>query len=231
MLALPPPPPPRGPLVGGKRRREDHPPPRSDRNDDPVPPPPATAEAGSLSMGLAGAKAGAPPSTPAKVRIVASHPDNEIATAMMEEEGGCLSATMVAAGDADGHGGRRPGRRRWQLKVVLPSSALPPSCNDGGLRGAQKPVAHCLNAIADAVVPARCTEVGTAASRARKTKAEAEAETTTGTTWTTQTARTTPVLEISCHQGGFNNQQGQEAVTEGSGVGPDGRMMMRQWLR
>jgi hypothetical protein len=32
---------------------------------------------------------------------------------------------------------------------------------------------------------------------------------------------------ISCCQGEFNNQQGREAATEGSGVGTDGRMIPR----
>ena len=35
-----------------------------------------------------------------------------------------------------------------------------------------------------------------------------------------------PAPAISCHQGGFNNQQEREVATEGSGVGTDGRMMM-----
>ena len=181
MLGPPPPPPPRGPLVGSKRRRGDcPPPPRSNRNDEPVPPPPAAAEPGSLSMGLAGAKAGVPPSSLAKVCIVASHPDDKIATAMMEDEGGVLSVMMVMADDASGRGGHCPSCRHWQLKVALPSSTLPPSC--GGLRGAQKPVVHCSNAVANAVVPARCTVAGAVTSRGRKTKAEAEVETMMGTT-------------------------------------------------
>ena len=196
--------------------------PRSDRNNDLVPPSPAAAEAGSLSTGLAGAKAGATPSSPAKVRIVASHPNGKIRTAMMEEEGGGLSTTMVAADDAGGRGGRRPRRRCWRLKVVLLSSAPPPSCNDGCFRGTQKPVAHRLNAIADAIAPARCTAAGAAASPVRKV----EAEIMTAMTRTTRTARTMPALAISCRQGGFNNQQGWEAATEGSGVGADGRTMM-----
>jgi hypothetical protein len=35
-----------------------------------------------------------------------------------------------------------------------------------------------------------------------------------------------PEPAISCHQGEFNNQQGREVATEGSGVGTDERMMM-----
>jgi len=169
----------------------------------------------------AGAEAGAPSSSPAEVHIVASHPDNEIATAMMEEKGGRSSATMVMADNDGGRGDRRPSRRRWQLEVVLPSSALPPSRDGGGLRGAQKPVARRANAVADAIAPARCTVAGAAASHGRKTRAEAET-----TTATTRTARTTPASAISRRQGGFNNQQGLEAATEGSGVGADGRTMM-----
>ena len=120
MLALPPlPPPPWGPLVGGKRRRGDRPPPRSDHNDNPVPLPPAAAEAGLILTGLAGAKAGARPSSPAEVRIVAAHHDDEIATAMMEEKGDGLSATMVVADDASGRGGRRPSRCHWRLVLCI----------------------------------------------------------------------------------------------------------------
>ena len=137
-------------------------------------------------MGLAGAEAGALPSSPAELCIVASHPNKGIAMAMMEEEGGGSSAMMVAADDDGGRGRRRLIRRRWRLEVVLPSSALPPSCNDGGLKGAQKPVARCVNAVANAVAPARCTAAGATASRGRKmkAKAKAEAETATTTTWT-----------------------------------------------
>ena len=116
--------------------------PRSNRNNDPVPPLPAAAEAGSISMGLAGAKPGALPSSPAKVLIVALHPNNKIATAMMEEEGGGSSAMMATADDDGGRGDHHPSRCRWRLDVVLPSSTLPPSCNDSGLRGAQKPIAR-----------------------------------------------------------------------------------------
>jgi hypothetical protein len=157
--------------------------------------------------GLAGAEAGAPPFSPAKVRIVMSHPNNKIAMAMVEEEGGGSSTMMVTADNDGGRGGRHPSCRRWRLEVVLPSSALLPSCNDGNLRGAQKPVAHRANAIANAVAPARCTMTGAAASCGRKTKAEAE--TMTATTRTTRMARTTLVLAISRRQGGFNNQQGR----------------------
>ncbi len=35
-----------------------------------------------------------------------------------------------------------------------------------------------------------------------------------------------PAPAISCRQGEFNNQQKEEAATEGSGVGTDGRTMM-----
>ncbi len=101
------------------------------------------------------------------------------------------------------------------------SSALLPSRDNGGLRGAQKPVERCANAVANVVPPVRC----------KKTKAEVEAETTTATTWMARTARTVPALAISRHQGGFINQQGQEVATEGSGVGADGRTMMQQWSR
>ena len=195
--------------------------PRSNCNNDPVPPPPTTAEAGSISTVLAGAKAGAPPSSPAEVRVVVSHPDNEIVMAMMEKKGGRLSATMVTADNDGGRGDHRPSRRRWRLKVILPSSALPPSRNDGRLRGTQKPVACCVNAVTNAITPERCTVAGATASHKRKTQAEAETTTTT-----TRTARTTPALAISRHQGGFNNQQGREVATEGSRVGTDGRTMM-----
>ena len=211
-----------------------HPPPRSDRNDDPMPPPPAAAEAGSISTGLAKAEAGAgaPPSSPAKVCIVTLHPDNEIATVMMDEEGGGLSATMVTADDDGERGDHRPSHRRWRLEVILPSSALPPSCNGGGLRGPQKPITSPANAVANAVASARWAAVGAMASRGRKTKAEAETTTaTTRTTWTARTARMTLASAISHRQGGFNNQQGQEAATESSGVGADGRTMMQQWLQ
>ena len=44
-----------------------------------------------------------------------------------------------------------------------------------------------------------------------------------------RTARTTLALAISHHQGRFNNQQGREAVTEGSGVGAEGSAMMQRW--
>ena len=71
-------PPPWGPLVGSKRRRVNCPSPRSNRSDDLVPPPPTAAEAGSILTRLAGAEAGALPSSPAEVRIVASHPDDKI---------------------------------------------------------------------------------------------------------------------------------------------------------
>ncbi len=186
-----------------------------------MPPPPTAAEAGSILTGLAGAEAGAPPSSLAEVRIVASHPDNEIATKMMEEKGGRSSATMVTADDDGGCGNRCPSRRRWRIEVILPSSALLPSRDDGGLRGAQKPVARRANAVTNAIGPARCTVAGAAASHGRKTKAEAE--TSLATTWT---ARTTPASAISRCQGGFNNQQGREVATEGSGVGADGRTRM-----
>ena len=101
-----------------------------------------------------------PPSSPAEVRIIVLHPDNKIATAMIKEEGGGLSATMVAADNAGRRGSRRPSRCCWQLKIVLTSSALMPSCNNGGLRGTQKPVARCLNSVANAVAPARCMVYG-----------------------------------------------------------------------
>ena len=76
---------------------------------------------------------------------------------------------MVTADDDGGRGDRRPSRRRWQLEVVLPSSALPPSRDGGGLRGAQKPVARRMNAVANAIAPAICTVAGAAASHGRET--------------------------------------------------------------
>ena len=76
-------------------------------------------------MGLAGARAGVPSSFSTKVHIVALHPDNKIATAMMEEEGGGSSTTMVVADNARGRGGRCLSCCPWQVDVVLPSSALP----------------------------------------------------------------------------------------------------------
>ena len=223
-------------------------PPRSDHNEDPVPPPPATAEAGSILTGLTGTKAEALPSSPAKVRIAVLHPDDKIVTAMMDEEGGGSRATMVTAEDDGKRGNHRLSRRCWRLKVVLPSSALLPSHNDGGLRGPQKPVARRTNAVADAVTSVRCTAVGVAASRGTKTKveAEADAEATTATAWltrmarmarmaqtawTARTAQTMPVLAVSRRQGVINNWQGQEAATDGSRVGADGRVMMHQWSR
>ena len=111
------------------------------------------------------------------------------------------------------------------------SSALLPSRDNGGLRGAQKPVARRADAVANALTPARCMAPGAAVSCRRKTKAEVEAETTTATAWTARTARTAPALAISRRQGGFINQQGQEVATEGSRVGADGRTMMHQWSR
>ena len=42
-------------------------------------------------------------------------------------------------------------------------------------------------------------------------------------------AAAAPASAISCRQGEFNNQQGREAATEGSGVGTDGRTMMVIW--
>ena len=87
-------------------------PPCSNHNDEPMPPPPAMAEAGSISTGIAWAKAGVPPSSPPKVRIVTSHPDNKIATLMMEEEGGGPSTTMVTADDNGRRGGCCPSRHR-----------------------------------------------------------------------------------------------------------------------
>jgi hypothetical protein len=56
-----------------EEERESPAPPCSNHNNDPVSPPSAVAEAGSISTGLAGAKAGMPLSSPAKVRIVALH--------------------------------------------------------------------------------------------------------------------------------------------------------------
>ena len=64
----------------------------------------------------------------------------KIAMTMMEEEGGGTSVMMVAADVNGRHGGHHPNHRRWQLKVILPSPALPPSHDYGGSRGAQKPV-------------------------------------------------------------------------------------------
>ena len=169
MLALPPPPlPPRGPLVGGKSGITHSP--RSDRNNGLVPPLPAAAEAGSILTGLAGAEAGAQPSSPIEVHIIALHPNNQIATAVMEDEGGGLSATMVTADNDGRRGNRRPTHHCWRLEVVLPSSALPRSRDNSGLRGAQKPFARCAYAVADAVAPARRTAAGAAEFRGRKTK-------------------------------------------------------------
>ncbi len=55
------------------------------------------------STGLTGAKAGAPPSSPAELRIVASYPnEKKIAMAMTEEDGGITSVTMAAADDNGG---------------------------------------------------------------------------------------------------------------------------------
>ena len=136
---------------------------------------------------------------------------------------------MVAEDDAGGCGCCCPSRRRWRLEVVLPSSALPPSCNNGGLRGAPKPVVRCANSVSNAVAPARCMVGGAAASLARKTKAETETTMTTTTTTPTRSAQTTPLLAISRRQGGFNNQQGREAATEGSEVGAEGSTIMRLW--
>ena len=120
--------------------------------------------------GLTGAEAGAPPSSPAKLRIAALHPNDK------------------KNSDGDDGGGRRHhqcdngcgGQRRrvqWplpepRLKVVLPSPTLLPSRNDGGLRGAHKPVAYCASAFANAAAPARCMAAGMEAScREKKTKA------------------------------------------------------------
>jgi hypothetical protein len=87
--------------------------------------------------GLAGAEAGAPPSSPTKLRIVASHPNNKkIAMTMTEEDEGGTSVTMVVADNNGGRGDRHPNCHRWRFGVVLSSHALPPSCNDGGSRGA-----------------------------------------------------------------------------------------------
>ena len=61
--------------------------------------------------GLTGAEAGAPPSSPIKLHMVASHPnDKKIVTAMTEEDGGVTSVPMVAADDNGGRRGRRPNR-------------------------------------------------------------------------------------------------------------------------
>ena len=131
------------------------------------------------------------------------------------------------------HSGRCPSRHRWQLEVVLPSSTLLLSRDNGSLKSTQKPVVRCSNSIANAIAPARCTVAGAAASRGRKTKAEVEAETamTTLTRTTTWMARTIPASAISCCQGRFSNQQGREAAMEGSGVGADGSTMMQRWLQ
>ena len=129
------------------------------------------------------------------------------------------------------HSGRCPSRRRWQLEVVLPSSALLPSRDNGSLKSTQKPVVRCSNSIADAVAPARCTTASATASRGRKMKGEAETTMTTTMRTMTQTARTTPASAISRRQGGFNNQQAREPATEGSGVGTVGSSIMQQWLR
>ena len=86
---------------------------------------------------LAGAKARVPPSSPAKLRIVASHPnDKKIAATMTEEDGGGTTVTMVAVDNDGGRGGRRPNPCHWRLEVILLSPALPPFCDDGGSRGA-----------------------------------------------------------------------------------------------
>jgi hypothetical protein len=42
-------------------------------------------------------------------------------------------------------------------------------------------------------------------------------------------AAAAPAPAIFCRQGEFNNQQGREVATEGSGVGTDGRTMMVIW--
>ena len=141
------------------------------------------------------------------MRIVVLHPNNKIATTMTEEEGGGASAMMVAADDNGGCGGRGLSRRHWRLEVVLPSSTLLPSCNDGGLRGMLKPGMRHVNAVVDTVALASCMAAGATLSRARKKKVEAETMTTT----TTRTAWKTPAPAISHCQGGFNNQKGREA--------------------
>ena len=89
------------------------------------------------SMVLAGAKAWAPPSSPAELCIVALHPnDKKIALTMTEEDGGRTSVMMVVVDADGGRGGCRPNRCHWRLEVILPSPTFPPSCNDGDLRGA-----------------------------------------------------------------------------------------------
>ena len=73
--------------------------------------------------GLTGAEAGAPPSSPAKLRIAALHPnDKKIVMAMMEEDGGITSVTMVAADNDGGCGGHCPNRG------LRSSSPPPPFC-------------------------------------------------------------------------------------------------------
>ena len=96
----------------------------------------------------------------------------------------------------DGCGGRQWRARRPspkpRLEVILPSPALPPSRDGGGSRGAQKPVARCASAFANAATLARCTAAGVEASCGGKTKAKAEVEVEVETTKTaTRTARTT----------------------------------------
>ena len=89
--------------------------------------------------GLARAEAGVPPSSPAKLCIAASHHNNKIATMMTEEDGGGASATIAVEDNNSRNDGRHPSQSRWRREVVLPSPALPPSRDNGGSRGAQKP--------------------------------------------------------------------------------------------
>ena len=107
-----------------------------------------------------------------------------------------MRATMVAADDRGRHGSHCLSHHHWRLKGLLPSPALSPARKDSGLRGTQKPVARHANAVADAVAPARCTVMGTAASCGRMTKTKTEVETMMMMTWM---AQTTPV-PVTAHR-------------------------------
>ena len=101
---------------------------------------------------------------------------------------------MVLADDAGRRGGRRPSRRHWRLKVVLLSSALPPSRDHDGLRGTQKPFARRSNAVANTVAPARCLVAGATSSCARKT--------TSYRRWRLEVVLPSPILSTSRDDGG-----------------------------
>ncbi len=125
-------------------------------------------------------------------------------------------------GDGGGADGGAAARRRWRRQLVCSSLALAWWRRQLGGGGGSMAATACGGG-------------GSCGWRQRAAMVEAAVAVTAAWLWRRKrnsavvVAAAAPAPAISCRQGEFNNQQGQEVATEGNGVGTDRRTMMVIW--